>query len=62
MRSVYSHLKICDTNCVAVLFNLIKNRKALFKIVKFWNVSDVAKFEMFRKFTILNKVLLFLII
>ena len=29
-----------DRDCVAVLFNLIKNTKALFKILKFLSVSD----------------------
>ena len=30
-------------DCTAVLFNLIENSIALFKIVKFLNVSDLAR-------------------
>ena len=32
------------TDCAAVLFNLIKNSKALSKIVKFLNVLDLAMY------------------
>ena len=42
--------------------NLIKNSKALFKILKFLNVSVLAiYFSDVKNFSILNKALLFLI-
>ena len=44
---MHSKSKIFGTDCTAVLFNLIKNSKALFQIVKFLNVSDLAMSKMF---------------
>ena len=39
---IFEHLFAFGTNCMPVLFNLIKNSKALFKVVKLFNVSVLA--------------------
>ena len=42
LRSKCTVPSIFGTDCTAVLFNLMKNSEALFKTVKFLNVSDLA--------------------